>query len=444
MKYEIYNIQEGTSSIILTARVGNSFRKSILKIGTSHTIQHEYDVLNMLKRSWTCILPHFQLEYKLSLVYVDTMINQSTDKGSITSYPTQTNTPHLTLISPKLTGIPLTECTPPQIASIILQLVLVSSLLNISYGYTHYDMHLNNIIIQPTTPDLMLVVFDDDNQFIVPTMGVHPVLIDHEHAYINECESEGSSGLSTYGITPWKQNPYFDFARIMSDAHKHMDDIMKRDIKTILMNIFGSQINEDGLMDTGDSINSMCVDKIVEILEFEEDNAFTEDPELFVDCLLSLQNEPTECIDEVSVIELGIESLLNVIEQLFGSVQPEHPSRVVVNSVYHHLMNERSNKDLVNIDNLSALLKHWNISMRESMKQLNAYHCTNPIQLFGALHYKWSEYMSMDDSTHITIYYLPRRSVSKVAITSEMREVIQNTTPLSLATRLYDIIHDTV
>jgi len=443
MKYEIYNIEEGTSSTILTVRVGNSFRKSILKIGTSHSIQHEYDVLNMLKRSWACILPHFQLEYKLSSVFVDTMIKQSVDRGSITSYPTQSNKPNLVLVSPKLTGMSLSECTSPQIASIVLQLILVSSLLNISYGYTHYDMHLNNIIIQSTTPELMLVVFDDDNQFVVPTIGVCPVLIDHEHAYIDECETKGSSCLSTYGITPWRSSSYFDFARIMSDACKYMDDVMKQDTKSVLINIFGSQISDDGLMDTGDSINSRCVDKIVEMLEFEEDNAFTEDPELFVDCMLSLQNEPSEYMDEVSVVELGIESLLNVIEQLFGTVQPEYPPRVVVNSVYHQLMNERSNKDLLNIDNLSALLKHWSLSMYDDVKPLHASHVSNPIQLFGALHYKWSEYMSMDGSTHIAIYDLPRRSRNKVFITDEMREVMRNTTPLSLATRLYDIIHST-
>jgi hypothetical protein len=54
--------------------------------------------------------------------------------------------------------------------------------------FTHYDLHIDNILIKECEPEAVFMYIIDGNTFVVPTFGFFPVIIDMGLSYCNELQ----------------------------------------------------------------------------------------------------------------------------------------------------------------------------------------------------------------------------------------------------------------
>ena len=75
------------------------------------------------------------------------------------------------------------------IFSIIKQVLLALTIAQKYKQFTHYDLHSNNIMIRKCKKDVVfLFVIDEDNQFLVPSNGYFPIIIDFGFSYIQDLD----------------------------------------------------------------------------------------------------------------------------------------------------------------------------------------------------------------------------------------------------------------
>lgn len=76
------------------------------------------------------------------------------------------------------------------IYSTIKQVLMAISIAQRKKEFTHYDLHSDNIMLKQCDKDLVILyILDEDNQFLVPTFGYYPVIIDYGFSYIKDMDN---------------------------------------------------------------------------------------------------------------------------------------------------------------------------------------------------------------------------------------------------------------
>ena len=74
--------------------------------------------------------------------------------------------------------------------SIVKQVLLAICIAQKEKKFTHYDLHSFNVMIKKCDKNLsFLYVIDEENQFLVPSLGYYPIIIDYGFSYIENMDN---------------------------------------------------------------------------------------------------------------------------------------------------------------------------------------------------------------------------------------------------------------
>lgn len=150
------------------------------------------------------------------------------------------------------------------IYSNIKQTLMAISIAQKKCELSHYDLHSLNIMLRKCDKDVVfLYVFDEDNQFVVPTRGYYPTIIDFGFSYVKEMEGGPlwpSMAHTDVGFLSdrfdWVADPKLFMVTISSDLESMRGNKKSKLFRTIVKNIFKplsidweagwDDVNEDG------------------------------------------------------------------------------------------------------------------------------------------------------------------------------------------------------
>ena len=132
------------------------------------------------------------------------------------------------------------------IVSILKQVLLSLCIAQREYDFTHYDLHTDNVIIMSCdVDDNFLYVINETNQFLVPSHGYYPVIIDYGYSYtknLNNLPFWNTFKFSDVGICPNQPNFLHDMKRFIVSISrmfmKYKQTPNSMIIKRIISNLF--------------------------------------------------------------------------------------------------------------------------------------------------------------------------------------------------------------
>lgn len=459
----VFQRNDTDTSTNMTVQYKNSFTKKFIKIHTPHGTTrgvHEYNVLKQLHEYITNMFPYIpicpKLRYGVQLANTVFKETVSSDKhvpfAQITLTRGNSNTPLVDtqyytqttmLESPLLYNKMDQPLTLQERISYVYQVLLVSGLLNLICEYTHYDLHIDNTIPNTRvwkTGDYVLFVYDDDNQFIVDTCGVCPIIIDHEYAYLHKCTSKtmGESHLSHYGITPWRSNTWIDAYRFCSSLLEHNyfsdhvdvnNDSIHSFLSSLTQQLFQNVNGTNGLLTLGDvSIISKCADKLYEtITKSTSPEYIPSDHPIITDSLddivqrLIIYSTWTTCelkrdvwFDESDVCQDGLEWILDVYDEL--DTASDTVSRLM------YAMDEYIHDSSCPLVPLMFQVRKW---FDEYVQELDAAIPdvnAHGISVFGRLQRQWG--VVFNDIQHLILYDVKSKSTYEVEVDDTISTIV--------------------
>jgi len=114
--------------------------------------------------------------------------------------------------------------------------------------FTHYDLHSMNVILRKCDKSLLfLYILDDDEQFLVPTLGYYPVIIDYGFSYCSDLDDGplfSTLAHTDYGYTCDRFDEIADarvfLISVLNDMIKSREMTKKIKIfRNVIQNIFG-------------------------------------------------------------------------------------------------------------------------------------------------------------------------------------------------------------
>lgn len=112
--------------------------------------------------------------------------------------------------------------------------------------FTHYDLHSFNIMMKKCNKDMVfLYVLDEETQFVVPTYGHYPVIIDFGFSYISDLDDGPlwpSMGHTDVGFTSdhfdWVSDPKLFLVSVSSEIKEKRKSGKSKKLRRIVKNIF--------------------------------------------------------------------------------------------------------------------------------------------------------------------------------------------------------------
>ena len=105
------------------------------------------------------------------------------------------------------------------VVSILKQVILSLCIAQREYDFTHYDLHTDNILVMTCDVDTsFLYVINETNQFLIPSCGYYPVIIDYGYSYtknLNNLPFWNTLKFSDVGICPNQSNFLHDMKRFI-------------------------------------------------------------------------------------------------------------------------------------------------------------------------------------------------------------------------------------
>jgi hypothetical protein len=103
---------------------------------------------------------------------------------------------------------------------ILAQYLQVLSALQIAQdevGFTHYDMHADNVLVRECDPNAVFVyLFDDERYCVTPTHGLHSVIIDMGNGHVQKSGQETAAIFGhSHGHTPVRFDPTVDIHHLL-------------------------------------------------------------------------------------------------------------------------------------------------------------------------------------------------------------------------------------
>ena len=100
-----------------------------------------------------------------------------------------------------------------ELMSIVKQTLFASFIANQKVGFTHYDLHSDNILIKDCNPNSAFLYIIDENYYLIPTYGRYPIIIDFGFSFSNSAENKRMNcnlAHTKYGFIQCKNDEYTD------------------------------------------------------------------------------------------------------------------------------------------------------------------------------------------------------------------------------------------
>ena len=130
--------------------------------------------------------------------------------------------------------------------STIKQVLLAIAIAQRKKNFTHYDLHSNNIMMKKCNKDLVfLYILDEYNQFVVPSFGHYPVIIDFGFSYIDDLNDGPlwpSMGHTDAGFMSdrfdWVADPKLFLITVSDEIKGKRNTKKSKKLRRIVRNIF--------------------------------------------------------------------------------------------------------------------------------------------------------------------------------------------------------------
>lgn len=292
---------------LLTSKKDPS-KKYVFKVSQyiNYLVEHEYVVMKGLNDiAFFC--PHFCKVYGTLRCSVDPCKRKSGnpfDTEGKTSIKKEVLLMEYVNNAPKLCSYIKSSKIPENIIySSIKQVLLAISIAQRKKNFTHYDLHSDNVLMKRCDKDLVfLYLLDKDNQFLVPTHGHYPVIIDFGFSYIDNMEDDylwASMGHTDVGFLSnrydWVADPKLFLVSISNEIKQERGTKKSRKFRRLVKNIFHPlNIEWDCGWDNSDKYSA--ADHLSEMLEdaTKRSELFVEFEHYCIDLLQSLVVLPFE------------------------------------------------------------------------------------------------------------------------------------------------------
>lgn len=146
------------------------------------------------------------------------------------------------ILTEKIDGISMSEFLKDfedidQLFYIILQLSNALDIANVLYGFTHYDLHTNNVLIVKNKNNVKIAIYDTyrNNKIIGYITPLYiPIIIDYEYSCIND-KNIGYVGMynKSWNIYP-VSNPMYDLCKLLGNVYEDGTEKIKKATLDIL------------------------------------------------------------------------------------------------------------------------------------------------------------------------------------------------------------------
>ncbi len=104
---------------------------------------------------------------------------------------------------------------------ILISLVVAQQVMD----FTHYDLHVENILVRQTNFDLHVYITPDGYVYPVETHGLCPIIIDYGYAFVNKFQTLlPSLYFNSAGFTPYKSDPLRDIFTLLCSINAEIKD----------------------------------------------------------------------------------------------------------------------------------------------------------------------------------------------------------------------------
>jgi len=177
---------------LLKCKDDNDF-KIIFKISqcTNYLVNHELVVMNSLNTIST-YCPHFCKVYGKITTNVEPNCEKGKNPFGKSKYSIEKDVllcEYIKNASKMYNYIRKEDIDENILYSLIKQILLAICIAQKEKKLTHYDLHSFNIMVKKCDTNLaFLYVIDEENQFLIPTLGYYPVIIDYGFSYVKDMD----------------------------------------------------------------------------------------------------------------------------------------------------------------------------------------------------------------------------------------------------------------
>lgn len=216
----------------------------------NYLAEHEYAIMSSLN-SLSAYCPHFCKVFGMISCKVDPKYRKNQNPFDITTkYPIEKQAllcEYVDKSSKFYNYIKATETIPEDyLYSTIKQVLLAICIAQEKKRFTHYDLHSFNVMMKKCNSDMVfLYILDKDNQFVIPTYGQYPVIIDFGFSYIKDMDDGPlwpSMGHTNVGFTSdrydWVADPKLFLVTVSSEIKSKRNTKKSKKFRRVVRNIF--------------------------------------------------------------------------------------------------------------------------------------------------------------------------------------------------------------
>lgn len=251
LKY-VSNIKtSGKQGIVGIFKDKNTEKKILYKFSQyiNHLVKHEYCVMLGLN-DIAHFCPHFCKAIGVIKANIEPTVKKEDNPYKIKSkYPIKKDILLMEYLEncKKLSSYIKSKNFPEyKIYSCIKQVLMAINIAQKKKSFTHYDLHSDNILLKKCNKDMVfLYVLDENNQFLIPTNGYYPQIIDFGFSYIKDMEDEPlwpSMAHTDVGFMSDRfdsiSDPKLFLVTISDELKKYRASKQSKNFRKIIKNIF--------------------------------------------------------------------------------------------------------------------------------------------------------------------------------------------------------------
>lgn len=303
----------------------NSRLKCVFKISqyVNYLVHHEYIIMKGLTEL-APFCPHFCRILGVEEVEMDAKFKKDSDNPFEiqTKYPVRKDVMLCEYISEsnKFYNMIRGKYTCDNVIySCVKQVLMATAIAQKQKRFTHYDMHSLNIMVKQCDPNIVfLYVLDNDNQFLVPTHGNYPVIIDYGFSYIGDMDNGPlwtSLAHTDVGFMSdrfdWVADPKLFLVTVSSEIQEHRPGKQADKFRNIVRNIF-KPLKIDWECGWDNEVRRGAADYVMHILDKYSSSSilFSDWPHYCIDVLQSLIILPLQEQD-YGDIEIAFTTFIN-------------------------------------------------------------------------------------------------------------------------------------
>jgi len=372
----------------------------------------------------------------------------------------------------------------------IKQVLMAIAIAQKKKNFTHYDLHSYNIMMKKCNKDVVfLYVLDEENQFCVPTHGHYPVIIDFGFSYIKDLDNGPawpSMAHTDVGFMSDRYDPIADpklfLVTVATEMRQSRNNKKSNKFRRIVKNIFGKlkidwesgwdNVEEKGASDFvtemlhGHSINSnlfdnydqYCIDIIQSliILPFEE-NKYTNinrSYQGFLKEFVKIEHEIGNPFYNLYILKGIVDVAREVrVDYIHGGDARQSSIKYFRKSIYERIncVANYCQPKSIHFERMlcSLLCLARNIEgilfdviesrMKDKKQEYNRLPLQSTVQIYGAIEANIPNKYKFNENTTVFVMDCISEKCTRLELTTDMCDKINNTHVLGKGTFLYDL-----